>query len=337
MIDSIAEMVSHQMKHQLLDLTLGLLLVGVLFCFGNPKWFFDSMYWFISSFPNHYTNVFDFVNEPMSPVTALSVYIADVYFLSKTYWLEKQVINKAHKKFRANQTTKIVAIHGMGSAIELTMGTIAVLSMSKSSKAPYGPQGVLDGAAMFAEFGYLGTFITIIAPYQKFLVYLCVFLAICVNVPTGLMITSQVYGIKHLTVPGFSKFAYLRFLEVCRVVLLDYRLLPNLWILLQVGTIVRLLGYFVLPYSSYDGGPKGTPGRGDLFIEPTIYSFNILLSGFLTAAFVYPPHFLIGSLSLYAVAQYYMPPRISSRGRLYHEGSTDRVGDDSNGESSKTK
>ena len=72
---------------------------------------------------------------------------------------------------------------------------------------------------------------------------------------------------------------------------------------------MRLLGYYVLPYSSTDGK------RVDLFTEPINYSFNILLSGILTAAFVYPPSYLLLSHVIYVVAQSFIPPRISLRMR----------------------
>ena len=72
---------------------------------------------------------------------------------------------------------------------------------------------------------------------------------------------------------------------------------------------MRLLGYYVLPYSSSDGK------RGDLFTEPINYSFNILLSGILTAAFVYPPSYLLMSHVIYIAAQPFFPPRIALRMR----------------------
>lgn len=107
--------------------------------------------------------------------------------------------------------------------------------------------------------------------------------------------------------PGFVKFGLLRAMEVTRVFLVDHRLVANLWILLHVGTVVRLLGWFILPYTSVNA-----TRRGDLFTEPIMYSFNILLSGYLTAAFVYPPKFLLGSLIVYAIGQLVYPPRVAS-------------------------
>merc|ERR1719399_2036109 len=133
------------------------------------------------------------------------------------------------------------------------------------------------------------------------------------NIISGFILTPGVFGIKHLTVPGFFLFGVLRSIEILRTLAYDYRNYPQAWILLQVGTVVRLLGYWILPFSSIDGR------RGDLFTEPTMYSFNILLSGYLTAAFVYPPKDVLASLLLYVYWYNKQPPRISMRRRLHHE------------------
>merc|ERR1712100_425757 len=82
------------------------------------------------------------------------------------------------------------------------------------------------------------------------------------NIISGFVLTPGVFGIKHLTVPGFYLFGVLRALEILRTLAYDYRNYPQAWIMLQVGTVVRLLGFFVLPFSSVDGV------RGDLFTEP---------------------------------------------------------------------
>ena len=226
------------------------------------------------NFPDHYTPIYDFVKEPMSPVVAVSVYVIGIYFLVKTYYLERDVVGRAHKKFAAHKNKLPVAIHGIGSMVEMLVGCIAVCN-----------------------------------PESEALAKTAACLALFVNIPSGFWLTPRVYGIKHLTVPGFAKMGVLRTMEAIRVLYLDYRLVPNLWILLQVGTVVRLLGWFVLPYSSTDGA------RGDLFTEPSIYSFNILLSGYLTAAFVYPPELMMGSLILYVVSHVVWPPKLSIRTR----------------------
>jgi len=135
------------------------------------------------------------------------------------------------------------------------------------------------------------------------------------NIISGFILTPNVFGIKHLTVPGFYLFGYLRAFEIFRTLASDYRNYPQAWILLQVGTVVRLLGYFVLPYSSIDGE------RGDLFTEPSIYSFNILLSGYLVAPFVYPPKWVLSSLLCYVYWYRKSPPRISMRRQPNHNSS----------------
>merc|ERR1711896_7737 len=82
------------------------------------------------------------------------------------------------------------------------------------------------------------------------------------NVLSGFVLTPGVFGIKHLTVPGFYLFGVLRAVEILRTLAFDYSNYPQAWVLLQVGTIVRLLGFFVLPFTSIDGKE-----RGDLFTE----------------------------------------------------------------------
>jgi len=225
-----------------------------------------------SQFPNHYQPMFDFPATPMRPITAIATYLVTVYFLVKTYYVEKQVVQRAHRKFTAHGNSTYVLIHGVGSSIELFVGMCAILLPEWSSLA-----------------------------------YLSAALALLVNVPSGFMLTPRVYGIKHLTVPGFGLFGVLRTLEASRVLLIDPKLVPNLWILLQVGTIVRLLGYFVLPFSSVDGA------RGDLFTEPVNYTLNILLSGYISAGFVYPPVWLLLSLLVYATAYRFWPPQFAAR------------------------
>merc|ERR1712196_152439 len=148
-------------------------------------------------------------------------------------------VDQAHKKYKAHQNMWAVAAHGTGSALEITIGCLACI-------------------------------------YPKKTVFTKIASSLAINnILTGFVLTPGVFGIKHLTVPGFYLFGVLRAVEILRTLRYDYRNYPQAWVLLQVGTVV-------LPFSSTDGV------RGDLFTEPSIYSFNILLSGYLTAAFVYP-------------------------------------------------
>lgn len=132
------------------------------------------------------------------------------------------------------------------------------------------------------------------------------YVALFFNLPSGARMTPKVFGVKDLTVPGFTLMGVVRLLDVARVLTVDHRLVPNLWILLQVGTLVRLLGHFVLPYSSKGGK------RGGMFTEPVNYSFNILLSGYFVVMFVHPPSFLFLSFGLYPLAQTFMPVEVIS-------------------------
>jgi len=184
---------------------------------------------------------------------------------------KQNAVDNAHKKYKAHKNMWAVALHGTGSALEITIGCLACICPDKTIFTK-----IASGLAIN-------------------------------NILTGFVITPGVFGIKHLTVPGFYLFGFLRAMEIARTLFSDYRNYPQAWILLQVGTVVRLLGYFVLPFSSTDGI------RGDLFTEPSNYSFNILLSGYLTTAFVYPPKYLLGTLGLYAYWQHKQPHTIRSR------------------------
>jgi hypothetical protein len=237
--------------------------------------------WFeaIKMFPNHYTPVFNWQKKPMNKFVAVSVSLAGFYFLIKTYVVERSMnksnaVDMAHKKYKAHKNMWAVALHGAGSSLEIGVGCLACC-------------------------------------YPKKTIFTKMAAALAINnILTGFVLTPGVFGIKHLTVPGFLLFGVLRALEIWRTLVSDYRNYPQAWILLQVGTVVRLLGFFVLPFSSIDGR------RGDLFTEPSIYSFNILLSGYLTTAFVYPPKWLLASLLPYAVWYNIQPPKISIRRRL---------------------
>ena len=81
-------------------------------------------------FPDHYTPVHDFINHPMNPTLATLIFIADLYFVLKTYVLEKPVVDVAHKKYASLGTTLFMAAHGIGSMSELTLGYMACLDPS---------------------------------------------------------------------------------------------------------------------------------------------------------------------------------------------------------------
>jgi len=271
-----------KLSHRTLDLILAISLVLAAIKFGDPKAFLKKAIEGIMSVPNHYTPRFNWQKEPMNKFVGVATLLTGWYFLVKTYVVERSMtadnaVDRAHKKYKVHEHMWAVAAHGAGSALEITIGCLACIYPSK-------------------------------------VVYTKIASALAINnICSGFVLTPGVFGIKHLTVPGFYLFGVLRALEIVRTLCYDYRNYPQAWILLQVGTVVRLLGYFVLPFSSTDGV------RGDLFTEPSIYSFNILLSGYLTAAFVYPPKYLLSSLLCYAYWYRKQPPRISLRRKLCHE------------------
>jgi len=268
-----AELSKIERKHKILDSMLFVLLGLAALKFGNPRAFLKKFIAAAKIFPNHYTPVFDWKKQPMNKFVAIGTMLTGWYFLLKTYVLERDVVKRAHRKYEAHNNTLAVAMHGTGSALELTIGALACAY-----------------------------------PEKAMLTKISSALAIN-NVATGWVLTPNVFGIKHLTVPGFYLFGVLRAVEILRTLAFDYRNYPQAWVMLQVGTVVRLLGFWVLPFSSVDGE------RGDLFTEPTMYSFNILLSGYLTAAFVYPPKWVLSSLLLYVHWMQKQPPRILMRRR----------------------
>jgi hypothetical protein len=275
--------------HRKLDVMLAISLVIAGLKFGDPKRFLKNWIEGVRKFPNHYTPPFDWRKHPMNKFVGVATMLTGWYFLIKTYVVEraiskKNAVDQAHKKYKAHNNMWAVAAHGGGSALEMSVGCLACIYPEK-------------------------TVFTKIASS----------LAIN-NILSGFVLTPGVFGIKHLTVPGFYLFGVLRAVEIIRTLGYDYRNYPQAWILLQVGTVVRLLGYFVLPFSSTDGV------RGDLFTEPTIYSFNILLSGYLTTAFVYPPKWLLASLLCYVAWYHKQPPKISLRRRLVYQGEVEERG-----------
>jgi hypothetical protein len=265
-----------KLTHATLDRALLAAVVVAALKFGSPIAFLKKVIEGFKQFPMHYQPIFDWKKQPMNRFVAVSTLLTGWYFLIKTYVIERGVVNQAHKKYKAHGNTMAVAAHGTGSALEITIGCLACCYPKK-------------------------TILTKIAS------------ALAINnILSGFVLTPGVFGIKHLTVPGFYLFGVLRAVEILRTLVYDMTNYPQAWILLQVGTVVRLLGYFVMPFSSTDGV------RGDLFTEPSLYSFNILLSGYLTAAFVYPPKWILISLLAYVYQHMIQPPKISMKRRLLH-------------------
>ncbi len=266
-----------QRNHRILDGAFVTAIGVIALRFSKPAELLEKLKTTIALFPSsHYTPQYDWTKNPMPPGIAATVWTAGMYFLIKTYGIERDVVQRAHKKYAAHNNKTAVRFHGVGSVLELTVGAFACANPDK---------------IMYTKIACL--------------------LAIN-NIISGFALTPGVFGIKHLTVPGFAMFGVLRTLEVIRTLCYDYRNYPQAWIALQVGTIVRLLGYFVLPFTSTDARDTG-----DLFTEPSIYSFNILLSGYLTTAFLFKGQWNLMTLVVYALSQRFLPHNLKSRrGRI---------------------
>ena len=234
------------LTHTSLDLLLLVSLTLTAFLLGDVRAFLNETASFVQAFPfDHYRSVFDFTTPPeggptgpggtrFPPALATGMLLTDVYFLVKTYVLEKPTVDHAHKKYVAHRNTVFVAVHGIGSSLEFLTGFLAVVGMSSCSST-----SLMSSSRVTAVSG---------SSQQWWIVpaRMSALLALFINVPSGLVLNRRVFGIKHLTVPGFLLFGFLRAGEAVRVLFVDERLVPNLWILLHVGTMVRLLGYFSL-------------------------------------------------------------------------------------------
>mmetsp|Transcript_22562 Transcript_22562/g.42076 ORF Transcript_22562/g.42076 Transcript_22562/m.42076 type:complete len:85 (-) Transcript_22562:548-802(-) len=72
-----------------------------------------------------------------------------------------------------------------------------------------------------------------------------------------------------------------------------------------MATLVRIIVYFVTPWSSVDGQP------GDLSTEAFTHTLAIGTASLVTTAFVQPPWVLLAVLALLALMRRLFPPRIS--------------------------
>ena len=141
----------------------------------------------LAGFPDHYQPVFDFITTPMSPALGLAIWLLAMYFLLKSYVLEKNVVGEAHKKYRAHGTRITAIIHGTGSALELTLGLCAILSLADTHTASQG--------AIAPNSSLLYDVCRLLRPYQRMMCQACAVLAM-VNVATGLILNPGVFGIK---------------------------------------------------------------------------------------------------------------------------------------------
>jgi len=92
---------------------------------GGAKAFLKQLLEGMRLFPMHYVPVFNWRKDPMNKFVAFSTWAVGIYFLIKTYVVERGVVQQAHKKYAAHNNKLAVALHGAGSALETSIGALA--------------------------------------------------------------------------------------------------------------------------------------------------------------------------------------------------------------------
>ena len=122
---------SHPGAHTILDCLCVAGVVAAFATFGETPYIeqqFVTGFWTLCAGEEHYTPQFDFKSSPTDPGLALSIFIVGVYYLLKTYYLERPVVMRAHLKFKAHNNTLPVAVHAIGSVTEMCVGLAAALN-----------------------------------------------------------------------------------------------------------------------------------------------------------------------------------------------------------------
>jgi len=82
--------VRSKLTHAVLDRTLLVALLLAAFKFGDPAAYLKKIFAGFMKFGNHYTPVFDWKKKPMDKFVAASVWLTGIYFLIKTYVVERE-------------------------------------------------------------------------------------------------------------------------------------------------------------------------------------------------------------------------------------------------------
>ncbi len=212
----------------------------------------------------------DWAVEPMGALPALLMFAADLWVWS-LYYTEREAARHAHKKYIAHSTLNVVAIHFVAGVTETILGLLYCL-------------GKGDWYATSAAY-----------------------VALFLHIPTGFYLSPKVWGLKHITIPGYLMVNTCRLLQALRVLNEPHRL-PDLWILLHMATLVRICSIYITPYSSTDGGR-----RGDLVTDQIVYTLSVSLAALCTLNFVYPPIVSLGALIICALLHKIYPSSVPSR------------------------
>ena len=236
----------------------------------------------------------DWIASPMSSMVACLLFVADLWSWS-LYFVESDVVKRSHLKYKAHQTTRVVAIHSVAGVTETILGLIFILHRNHFLPNPNRPDL------------YMGSLMDV-RNHEKIshgLAMLVCIVALGFHIPTNLLLAPKVWGLKNMTVTGYIFVALLRVFHVYEIIFKSYEMVPQLWILLHTATMVRLVGYYVCPFST-------TTGNGDLLTDPFVYTLSTGLATFTTLAFVYPPIINVAALISIGLVEYFCPTKISS-------------------------
>lgn len=220
----------------------------------------DKLYTFTA--PN------DWEKHPMPVYVACIVLAFDVWSWI-TYYLEKDMIQKKHAKFRVLQLGYVLAIHVIAGICEIICG-----------------------------------FLCVIFPESRQLAIITALIAIIFHIPTNWILSPYVWGLKYITVTGYYLVGLLRFVTAIQVMYVTHYKVVDLWILLQMATVVRWCLYHITPWSYADGE------YGDLMTERFNHTLSITLAACVTVAFVFPPAIFILLIAILTISKLVFEPKI---------------------------
>jgi len=178
------------------------------------------------------------------------------------YYIERNVVKKNHKKFIKKK--KILYLHIITGIIETILGYWAIISNEK-------------------HFIYYTAYVSLI------------------HVLTTFPLIPNVWGLKYITIPGYLIVSFMRLFEICCIFFNSNKIyhLQNLWILLHTATLVRILSYYIYPWSSKNGK------YGDLSVNPVIYTGSVSTAALICTIYVYDPFIVFIVLGILFLAKLY--------------------------------
>jgi len=201
------------------------------------------------------------------------VFSVDV-FAWYVYYLERKLVRRKHTKFVVQKLYIFLIIHIISGVVETVAGLMSVLH-----------------------------------PDNRELAHFTAYVALVAHIPTNLVLAPYVWGLKYITVTGYVIVGLMRMYEALNVLWGNHFSVVNLWILLQMATLVRVVSYFVAPWTSRKGY------YGDLSTDKLVYTFTVGVASFTTAAFVYSPVVLVLVVHILALANFLWPETVFTGGK----------------------